>query len=52
MDRNTDFHVLTGNIIVVPYVGTWIEIEDINFSLITDADVVPYVGTWIEIQTI
>ena len=34
---------------VVPYVGTWIEIEnqvdDLNFS-----GVVPYVGTWIEMM--
>ena len=34
---------------VVPYVGTWIEID---LNLISDKRdvVVPYVGTWIEID--
>ena len=34
--------------IVVPYVGTWIEIFT-SFRKKESANVVPYVGTWIEI---
>ena len=34
---------------VVPYVGTWIEITNINLFE-TVVFVVPYVGTWIEIS--
>ena len=33
---------------VVPYVGTWIEIQEAKVRD-SDLDVVPYVGTWIEI---
>ena len=33
---------------VVPYVGTWIEIDVIE-QILAELDVVPYVGTWIEI---
>ena len=36
---------------VVPYVGTWIEIHKVNI-ITNDFWVVPYVGTWIEIQCI
>ena len=35
-------------IIVVPYVGTWIEIN-LDADEIKSMMVVPYVGTWIEI---
>ena len=35
---------------VVPYVGTWIEIQH-RFFLLAFGDVVPYVGTWIEMLT-
>ena len=35
---------------VVPYVGTWIEIQDVNWMMIISGSVVPYVGTWIEMQ--
>ena len=38
-------------IIVVPYVGTWIEIGDCDVES-GDMMVVPYVGTWIEILKI
>ena len=34
---------------VVPYVGTWIEME-VNGMMSTYTCVVPYVGTWIEIS--
>ena len=34
---------------VVPYVGTWIEIDEVGDSCDDDSLVVPYVGTWIEI---
>ena len=34
--------------LVVPYVGTWIEIG-INWLINCTITVVPYVGTWIEI---
>ena len=33
---------------VVPYVGTWIEMPHLSKEWIEE-DVVPYVGTWIEI---
>ena len=36
--------------LVVPYVGTWIEMPIACYSL-TGIQVVPYVGTWIEMQT-
>ena len=37
--------------LVVPYVGTWIEIyQDYDIKLLSN-DVVPYVGTWIEMQS-
>ena len=35
--------------LVVPYVGTWIEIVHADFPVFWHAVVVPYVGTWIEI---
>ena len=34
---------------VVPYVGTWIEIFDVALRM-QIFTVVPYVGTWIEIR--
>ena len=34
---------------VVPYVGTWIEIKN-ALSSSDDIHVVPYVGTWIEMN--
>ena len=37
------------NTVVVPYVGTWIEIL-INEGHQTKFHVVPYVGTWIEMN--
>ena len=37
--------------IVVPYVGTWIEIDP-TLLLAVLASVVPYVGTWIEMPAI
>ncbi len=51
MDRNLyTINITRHRSVVVPYVGTWIEIvpkERINKSEL----VVPYVGTWIEIAS-
>ena len=47
VDRNNLYTSETISKTVVPYVGTWIEIE--IPSVFADLlDVVPYVGTWIE----
>ena len=35
---------------VVPYVGTWIEINRVGFNAKREL-VVPYVGTWIEMYS-
>ena len=49
MDRNGfNLNSITEDI-VVPYVGTWIEI-DLNVLQSYGCPVVPYVGTWIEID--
>ena len=49
VDRNfIKYHVRNFGILVVPYVGTWIEIIPV-FDSVLMASVVPYVGTWIEI---
>ena len=49
MDRNFDEKINSSvSYIVVPYVGTWIEIS-IWTPTVCTCWVVPYVGTWIEI---
>ena len=48
MDRNKIQCKELGKKLVVPYVGTWIEMESLPKSSQRNA-VVPYVGTWIEI---
>ena len=40
-----------GSVVVVPYVGTWIEILSTCHHSVSVLSVVPYVGTWIEIQS-
>ena len=51
VDRNLDIVlVVLIRLNVVPYVGTWIEIETPLDSWHL-GDVVPYVGTWIEIRS-
>ena len=35
--------------VVVPLVGTWIEIDTHNYVVCNESGVVPLVGTWIEI---
>ena len=47
MDRNIDTMRLRLYFHVVPYVGTWIEMQ-IRFKDFDKVCVVPYVGTWIE----
>ena len=47
VDRNLDSLSALDSDVVVPYVGTWIEIEMMIYTL-TSCFVVPYVGTWIE----
>ena len=39
--------ILLMMILVVPYVGTWIEMSMFD-RIISESYVVPYVGTWIE----
>ena len=51
VDRNADEYLIDLNATrVVPYVGTWIEME-VPCSGIAHSRVVPYVGTWIEIYS-
>ena len=38
---------LTTSIIVVPYIGTWIETNKAR-TILNKEKVVPYIGTWIE----
>ena len=49
VDRNITVYALRNRLPVVPYVGTWIEIQR-GSVLSAGAAVVPYVGTWIEIS--
>ena len=49
VDRNRTWLSLNEALLVVPYVGTWIEIGMMCPANDTVA-VVPYVGTWIEIS--
>ena len=49
MDRNFSLVGFKAKREVVPYVGTWIEIQSIVADYIITG-VVPYVGTWIKIQ--
>ena len=51
VDRNIHAQQVWLNTLVVPYVGTWIEIlsDNVESDIII---VVPYVGTWIEMGNI
>ena len=51
VDRNNSYIATYGDIKVVPYVGTWIEMRKTG-KLTIVLSVVPYVGTWIEIHAI
>ena len=49
MDRNNRVGLRANLLLVVPYVGTWIEMP-IRLMLLMQNIVVPYVGTWIEMN--
>ena len=49
MDRNAALIYYAEGDDVVPYVGTWIEINTLTAKADRRKNVVPYVGTWIEI---